>query len=205
MFLTDILRRFVALPKLLLTAEVKPCSQVLLLQVCNNVQECPDAEAERCHLHLWRKEKCSVTERRDWTSSSPLQHHQYSSCRQESPGPLKHIHLAANSGNALIHHGAVGTAADKLGSCWQAASTCESGGSGHLLVNLVLNIGVGEGESDHVWIVSCPEHQGSPAPSSGERQASSQSHGEGRGRRLQLLVQQAEQHSAPVTLGGLTQ
>lgn len=72
-------------------------------------------------------------------------------------------------------------------------------------MNLMLNIGVGEGESDHVWIVSCPEPQGPPAPSSGERQASSQSHGEGRGRRLQLLVQQAEQHGAPVTLGGLTQ
>lgn len=72
-------------------------------------------------------------------------------------------------------------------------------------MNLVLNIGVGEGESDHVWIVWCQEERGSAAPSSGERQASSQPHGEGRGRRLQLLVQQAEQHGAPVTLGGLTQ
>lgn len=56
----------------------------------------------------------ALLERRDQTSSSPPLHHQCSCCTHESPGPLKHIHLAANGGNALIHHRAAATAADKL-------------------------------------------------------------------------------------------
>lgn len=81
-------------------------------------------------------------------------------------------------------------------------------------MNLMLNILVIEGESDHnhrvrsdyqcLRVLASQQH-GSPAPSSGEQQACSQLHGQGRGRRLQLLVQQAEQHGAPVALRGLTQ
>lgn len=102
----------VALPKLLLTAEVKPCSQVLLrcAITCRNVQMLKQ-KVVICISGGWRS---APLERRDWTSSWPLQHHQYFSCSPASPGALKHIHLAANSANGLIHHGAEGTAADKL-------------------------------------------------------------------------------------------
>lgn len=103
---------FVALPKLLLTAEVKPCSQVLLrCAITRRIVQMLKQNVVICISGGWRS---APLERRDRTSSSLLQHHQYSSCSPESPGALKHIHLAANSGNALIHHGAVGAAADKL-------------------------------------------------------------------------------------------